>query len=1148
MAGNQGRNVVHHLRGEHFLSDHVLPREALPEGHSMRYWLCLACLALLPLSLLAQVPSPATQTGTVKGIAKFDDGVPCRELPGTLRIGETTLAFSTGKDGTFVVVAPVGQGTVSVMSARMPVTTTAGVQTSVQVTVKLTGVVLTVTHANKTPADVTVNAVYRTPDGERAGLRVFAIAPGRFWYPDVPAEATGFAAMATEHVTGIPPVARQQWLFDDPKPVQHVVLSLDPAVPVTLAVLDRVGQPLRNQPVIARVSYQVPTYEDAFWDAQPARMTVEHRTLYRLAADDTGKVVLGAWRPGAYEVALRIGTHTGSAVPVTVAADGTVSRTQYTADAGRVVTQVVFDGNRHPVANALVTASYCWQGVMCLARATTDAAGKVVWDDLPRVRVIVWGTGLPAGVLPADTLAVTEPLPAPVPGEAHTFTWITGEAPVTPTFLTGLSRPDGALGIGPSQFTATVPGTAGRQAVECGTETLTAGTPFSLVAVLYASPPRVAVLNGVYAPYCDGAAQVEFPLPFHDGVEIRGRFATRTQQAVPGVSRLEVLPTQVDEAMPWGDDVLVPSLGLLHPAEHPDGSFTILAASPGVYRLCVDFFDATTPPTEDLLVPVRVGVNDVVVTLPDPLATVPAGTDLCALTFTAPTITRHLAVGAQAPLMPVFGPRDRMLALWYHPTPNQLAVWTAPELRLPPRTFTLRTAYLEPRDGDGQPYREAWRLLPLWPTSYLTGWQALGSTGDHGETSPITFADGTRYRADLWPGKYLVSTGSGLFAIGEAGRPASPGTIEVPDRAQAILPVPLGSPVAAMPGTTRTLLLDMSKSDADRLGQTGLGALCVSTDVITPDGLAVLKNDAEDGLSPWTCTVPVGATRLTFRWLGVGVLRDLPVPTATLAHLTLQGWQAGQTVSGQVLTSAGTSWSNGRLLVEQTGWDGATASTLIRTDAEGRFTLAGVLPGTLFLYPEGREKPGWSIDVPEAGVANLILRFDAHPARLTFGHGGDRQQLWWFPASGKPVKLPTGSWECALQDAPRGDGVLWQVDGDRGYAQYVRYRFGDADTPDHLPERDTGPSVGLLFPLDAKAGLPGAVTLIGQGERAGVNVLFRNFFWQPSTLLGQVVGQIGAVPPGAYRLIIETSRGKVESGMTVGAYGTSVRLTFPPEK
>jgi hypothetical protein len=51
------------------------------------------------------------------------------------------------------------------------------------------------------------------------------------------------------------------------------------------------------------------------------------------------------------------------------------------------------------------------------------------------------------------------------------------------------------------------------------------------------------------------------------------------------------------------------------------------------------------------------------------------------------------------------------------------------------------------------------------------------------------------------------------------------------------------------------------------------------------------------------------------------------------------------------------------------------------------------------------------------------------------------------------------------------------------------------------------------------------VTLVGLGERSGITLTLPTFRWTPISALGVFAGQIDAVPPGSYNVIVDTARG-----------------------
>jgi hypothetical protein len=56
---------------------------------------------------------------------------------------------------------------------------------------------------------------------------------------------------------------------------------------------------------------------------------------------------------------------------------------------------------------------------------------------------------------------------------------------------------------------------------------------------------------------------------------------------------------------------------------------------------------------------------------------------------------------------------------------------------------------------------------------------------------------------------------------------------------------------------------------------------------------------------------------------------------------------------------------------------------------------------------------------------------------------------------------------------------------------------------------------------------------------------FDNIPWQLCPALGPITGQITAVPPGRYRVLVETPHGTIDTSVTVSDSGASLRLVMP---
>ncbi len=157
-------------------------------------------------------------------------------------------------------------------------------------------------------------------------------------------------------------------------------------------------------------------------------------------------------------------------------------------------------------------------------------------------------------------------------------------------------------------------------------------------------------------------------------------------------------------------------------------------------------------------------------------------------------------------------------------------------------------------------------------------------------------------------------------------------------------------------------------------------------------------------------------------------------------------------------------------------------------------------------------------------------------------------QYWWIPAHGKARKLYGYEGNgCVDLDFTPGEGWFWMLNPAVGdvICQHIAITQAEKEFIKLPYSPRPKPSLGFAFPLEPRQGLPGTVTLDGEGALTGMHIDFPAFRWLPCAELGQVLGQIDGLPPGSYRVTVETCAGDVTRRVTVGEYGAALALEYP---
>lgn len=1140
-----------------------------------RYLLCVLFALFAVLPALADV-----EYGLIQGTVKYDDGLMCGRATLTAKAANKTFPFATEPDGTFSGIVPVGNVTFTVNGTSTRAQILPGQVNKVVLTAKRPGWIVKIVSPDGAPAEMAwVNAAYKAPaapakkgtrpaNGNRGGIGGMRLTTGRYWFPQIPANATAFAIIGAQGQGSATTYYRTQWQFTTPASKRTLSMTVKRSAQLWLSITEETDKPLPGVSVHGSLAFQVSVRPRDYWSTTALPVQSARQNITGGKTDARGAINLGCWPVGKYAVSLVAGDHAGRPLSVEIKPDGTVTQKTYRASLRpRSVTQTVFTTAGAPAAHATVYASFYWGSAACLRTAQADAQGQVVWSDLPPVRTITWGETIRPGVIPCEGDAFPAPLPAPTAqgwttlcfkvinpggGNARTIASIQGER----------------IRDGMSNFDEMEGQQARREEVTEWKTRVICGTPFTLRWLTISSTTQCSYLPGVYAPYVDTDQPVDYPLELQEGAEIHGRFVDQNGTKIAGVSRLRVtllkpanaaFSTELFTASP-GDDYngdwlteLLPALQT--PKELADGSFTMQTLVPGTYRVLVDLYDASSPTPPGCVLDVKPGKNDFTITLPEPLFTVPAGTNVQWLTHTAPALSQELRVAAHALTMPVYGPRESLLACWYQASPNKLEIWDWADGSKRQRTLSLRASYFTVpgmTEDLSMPRDISYSLYPMLPTlsrqdqRYVEDYDgqarrlhpAITATES---SSAVLRSPFTAQRFDLWSGAYLLDTGKGLakFDVPEGGDPqiALPLSLDdVRDRA-----ANGGEP-------TKSVRLMLPRIDYNAVRKTSANSGMILADVSFHNS-ENYSNDFWGNPGEWV-NVPAETTTITLQWLGMGVARDLKIPHAVDQQtpiVSVREWSPGLHVNGTVLRADGKPFAHGQLMAMLSGDNGNSSHSMrLKTDANGKFSMKGLLPGPLFIWNES-SSAGWSLNVPENGLDHVILRLAQEPVRVqlyNYSYSG-QAVAWWLPDGGKPYLLPKRWSECGAYDVPTGSGWLWIIDNTTGRSSCTRQLLVQGRN-NIVPQLTEGPSLGIEFPLDAKMELPGMVTLIGQGERAGLTIAFPNFGWAPSALLQLVTGQIDAVPPGTYKLQVATPHGRVESLVTVTESGCSVKLTMPP--
>ena len=465
----------------------------------IRLWIWLVIIAICLCGVAPAVAQPGNEFCDVDGMVTFDDGTPTGGMVVTVIINNHAYPLRCDKTGAFQGVVPVGSAIISVAFYSTTATLDANKLNNFPIVLKHTGVILAI---QGDTANFKVNGGYTAPAKSEYPLSPTWV-NGACWFTTVPPNATEFRVTCI--AAGAPGMQyTERWPLQ-PAPRHDLTLKLPRFFAPICTLVDAKGKPLGNAPVNVHVQAlreltppgQHPAGGESFLNIP-----------LTLQTDANGVLQLPKMIDAPFTIAVRGGDRYGGRMPMRGAADGvTTLPPRYVLGEGlRSVRQTVIGKNGAPAKHATVTATFCWLERLFQRTATTDADGVVVWTDLPPVRAIITGDAVAPGVLPADAVTVTAPLPAPTGQKPLTLQVIPLNAADVPVKLTWTVR-----AAVPQVVTS--PYTPGALTTNRRTFALQPNTPFSVTVTTAGVPPRGATLEIPSLPYPEeGENLVEMPL------------------------------------------------------------------------------------------------------------------------------------------------------------------------------------------------------------------------------------------------------------------------------------------------------------------------------------------------------------------------------------------------------------------------------------------------------------------------------------------------------------------------------------------------------------------------------------------------------------------------------------------------------------
>ena len=1122
-----------------------------PEKLLMDY---LSTLGLILVLLLCSSVADAA-TGKVNGTVRYEDDIP---FVGRVCIGLDAIIdwiiADTAKDGSFEAVVPVGEYDICIDGGRrtgQPITVAEGETATFNLTLKREGgIALTLqTPDQHIVQEAGIQLIGRWTDKngrEKISNQCYHLQDGRFWLQDVPADIKSFHVIVNRGFLG-KIVTAEVYTFTVPDPKRTLIMTVPALGMVALRICDDQGIPLPNTK-LAYASVKI----KAETEFQSSTIIIDEPMT-----DAEGKLTIGLLGEGKqYGLTVRTVEATGGACPFTVYEKGKADPPDYVLRLGvRDVKQRVFTKDGVPAVNAVIRLSCSWNNRITLREAVTDANGDVVWEALPPAPAMVWGPDIPVGELPADAKLVTIPLPAPVdcPSDAYAFTFTFNTAR---NDLLGMIDRYAFRGILIPEYKEYPIDILPEMAVPTDNTRITpvriigickVGTPVRMLLWTTKAPIRYAMLTDFYPPRGGG----EFVIPAAAPLIAQLQLLSPTGQPIPALNRFQVLPDADNGLTGILDDNQSGADQLPAPKMMGNGIYEVSLPCPGAYRICLDGYRNTMSAPTALRFTITPNPGLIKISMPAPLALVPPGTQISCLPYSSPMTPEIYIAPPGAAQVPIYVDKQTLLAYWYRVTPDTLTFWSAADTQQTARELPLRAITLTVAHAD-RDMKVPILLLPLLPTPDD---KPVVSKRRHSEAhalaTPLTLNTPTQLL--LWPGEYIICRQDDMQTLISFTVPAE----ILPNENLTIVLPSLVRDGLFTEMTARYLTITLPE-DTHAKGIRGnlrvtdsTGTYCnIVKEFATRANRQVLR-----------LTIPHTVRSLTLQHLGGGVAADIDVSDKTLRDVTIPTWDTGVPFSGTITKADGTPYTKSLMVTIPAG-----LSAKISTNAQGHFSVPGVLPGILSLTLAEVPMVTWQIDIPATGKTDIQLAVPMKVTSISIERPAMRIQspartaqsqkscIWWLPSDALTAVYINGdttyNTEFDFATMPHGDGWLWRII-DEIHGQSIAQRFtvhprDDVMAPhgNYIRYSDVpaGPTLGIILPYKPDVNRPGAISITGQKNRTGASMYVSEPQWTVNPMLKCISTTLQGVPPGEYQVKILTQDAIIEKTVTVTEAGGSLNL------